>query len=142
MAKRVALVTGANRGIGEEIANELEVHGLRVLRTMREVRDGYIPLDVTRPEAVAMLAERVGGEGGLDVLINNAGASLDGFDAEVAQKTLDVNFYGPMRVTDALLPVMKGGGRIVMVSSGMGSLSGVRGDLRRRIADPASLAPP
>jgi carbonyl reductase 1 len=75
-------------------------------------------------------------DGGLDALVNNAGVSLDGFDADVARRTLAVNLFGAMHVTDALLPSMRPGARIVMVSSGMGELSGVRGEERARIADP------
>ena len=56
--------------------------------------------------------------GGLDILINNAGVSMQGFDSSVARHTLDVNFFGALRVTDRLLPTMRPGGRIVMESSG------------------------
>ena len=109
---------------------------MRVVATSREPRDGFTTLDVTRADQVDALARRLSAEGGLDALVNNAGVSLDGFDAGVARRTLDVNFFGAMRVTDALLPSMRGGACIVMVSSGMGDLSGVRGEARARIADP------
>ncbi len=132
---RVALVTGANRGIGAEIAKQLQASGLRVLRTSREPRPGYVQLDVVRAEDIAALSRQVAADGGLDVLVNNGAVSLDGFDADVARRTLEVNFFGVLRATDALLPSMRDGGRIIMVSSGMGALSGVRGDLRSRIAD-------
>jgi carbonyl reductase 1 len=134
MKERVAVVTGANRGIGAEIARQLARRGLRVVQTSREPTPDHVALDVTRPEQVAALAQRISAEGGLDVLVNNAGVSLDGFDAHVARRTLDVNLFGAMRVTDALLPAMHAGGSIVMISSGMGSLSGVRGELRAKIA--------
>src|SRR5579883_3590439 len=97
---------------------------MEVVRTSREPREGFATLDVTRDDHAAALAARLArGGGGLDVLVNNAGVSLDGFDADVAQKTLDANFFGPLRVTDALLPLLRTGGRVVMVSSGLGSLS-------------------
>ncbi len=134
--RRTAVVTGANRGIGKEIASQLEGRGMQLMPTSREPREGYSTLDVTRPGDIEGLVRRVTAEGGLDVLVNNAGVSLEGFDAEVARRTLDVNFFGAMRVTDALLPLMHAGGRIVMVSSGMGALSGLRADLRSRIAAP------
>jgi carbonyl reductase 1 len=54
----------------------------------------------------------------------------------VARRTLDVNFFGPMHLTDALLPSMHAGGRIVMVSSGMGTLSHVSGEVRSLFEDP------
>src|SRR6202034_2217240 len=74
--------------------------------------------------------------GGVDVLVNNAAVSLDGFDAGVAQRTLDANFFGALRVTDALLPTMHDGARIVMVSSGLGTLTHVRATLRGPFEDP------
>lgn len=137
MRERTAVVTGANRGIGAEIARQLAEQGVHVLATSREPRDGFVTLDVTRAEHAASLAQRLAGEGGLDILVNNAGTSLDGLDADVARRTLDVNLLGAMRVTDALLPGMRAGGRVVMVSSGMGDLSGVRGEVHARFADPA-----
>jgi carbonyl reductase 1 len=133
---RTAVVTGANRGIGEVIAAALAARGLRVVPTSREPRQGFVTLDVTRADHVTALAQKIAGEGGVDVLVNNAGVSLDGFDERVVRRTLDANFLGAMRVTDALLPSMRPGGRIVMVSSGLGSLTGVRGELRARFEDP------
>jgi carbonyl reductase 1 len=133
---RTAVVTGANRGIGEAIAAELGEHGLRVVPTSREPRQGFVTLDVTRADQVTGLAQQLAGGSGVDVLVNNAGVMLDGFDERVLRRTLDANFLGAMRVTDALLPAMRPGGRIVMVSSGLGSLAGVRADLRARFEDP------
>lgn len=123
---RTAVVTGANRGIGEAIAAELRARGLRVVPTSREPRQGFVTLDVTRADHVEALAGQLPGDGGVDVLVNNAGTSLDGFDERIVRRTLDANFRGALRVTDALLPIMRPGGRIVMVSSGLGSLTGVR----------------
>jgi len=133
---RTAVVTGANRGIGEAIVGDLAGRGLRVVPTSREPRQGFVTLDVTRADQVAALAKQLAGEGGVDVLVNNAGVSLDGFDERVVRRTLDANFLGAMHVTDALLPSMRPGARIVMVSSGLGSLTGVRGELRARFEDP------
>jgi NAD(P)-dependent dehydrogenase (short-subunit alcohol dehydrogenase family) len=144
--QRIAVVTGANRGIGEEIARQLEARGLRVVKTSREARagDGFAKLDVVNADDVSALVRALGRSGavdgsggGVDVLVNNAGATFDGFDAGVAQRTLDVNFFGAMHVTDALLPAMRAGGRVVMVSSGMGQLSGLGRELRARFEDPA-----
>jgi NAD(P)-dependent dehydrogenase (short-subunit alcohol dehydrogenase family) len=70
------------------------------------------------------------------VLVDNAGVALDGFDAEVARRTIDVNFFGAMNVADALLPSVPDGGSVVMVSSGMGELSCVSRRLRHRLLDP------
>lgn len=142
--KRIAVVTGANRGIGAEIAGQLVSAGLDVVGTSREIRDGHavtglgarhVAVDVTDPGTVENLAREL--EGGVDVLVNNAGISMQGFDADVATRTLDVNFFGAMRVTDELLPRMHAGGRIVMVSSGMGELSSVSEALKKKFLNPA-----
>jgi len=134
---RTAVVTGANRGIGEAIAARLRERGMHVVGTSREPRDGFATVDVTRPEQIEALARQVAAERGVDVLVNNAGTSLRGFDENVARQTLDTNFFGAMRLTDALLPSMRAGARIVMVSSGMGTLSHVERELRARFEDPA-----
>jgi NAD(P)-dependent dehydrogenase (short-subunit alcohol dehydrogenase family) len=140
---RVALVTGATRGIGEAIARELARHGLRVVVAGRDARLGekvarelaggatFRPLDVTDPESIDAIATEL--EGGLDVLVNNAGASFDGFDAAVARRTLDVNFVGMMKLTDRLLPLLRPNARVVMVSSGMGAVSILSPALRKEV---------
>jgi carbonyl reductase 1 len=133
----LALVTGANRGIGEAIVPPLEAAGLRVIGTSREPRDGFVTLDVTRADHIEAVVARIREEGGLDVLVNNAGASMKGFDENVARGTLEVNFFGPMRLTDALLPHLKQDARVVMVSSGMGRLSNAHGEARARFEEPA-----
>jgi len=72
----------------------------------------------------------------LDLLVNNAAVSMNGFNAEVAQTTVAVNFFGAMRVTDVLSDRIADGGSIVMVSSGMGELSGLpSAALRAAFAD-------
>ncbi|HJL16715.1 MAG TPA: SDR family NAD(P)-dependent oxidoreductase [Sandaracinaceae bacterium LLY-WYZ-13_1] len=145
MTKRrgTAVVTGASRGIGGAIARGLVAAGWGVIGTSRgeEGRASveasgarWHPLDVTRRDSVGTLAEAVPS---LDALVNNAGVALDGFDAEVVQRTLAVNFHGAMHVTDALLPAMGDGARIVMVSSGMGELSGFSAPIRAGLEDPA-----
>jgi NAD(P)-dependent dehydrogenase (short-subunit alcohol dehydrogenase family) len=130
---RRALVTGANRGIGQTIADALEEQGLEVLRASRDGAGGP-RLDVTNKAEIERLANELDS---LDVLVNNAGVSMDGFDATVARKTLDANFYGAMHVTDALMPKLRAGARIVMVSSGLGSITAVSRDLQKRLLSPA-----
>ena len=101
-----ALVTGASRGLGLETARQLGARGYRVLQAVRDARAGdgdTWSLDVTAPASVAALAERLVREGvHLDVLVNNAGISLKGFDVAVVRGTLAVNFFGALRVTQAL----------------------------------------
>lgn len=147
--KRMAVVTGATRGIGEAIARELARAGLRVIVTGRDARAGegvaaelgggaaFQPLDVTDAKSIDALASHLERDGGLDVLVNNAGASFDGFDASVARRTLDVNFTGMMRLTDRLLPLFRPGARIVMVSSGMGAVSSLDAALQEKVMSPA-----
>jgi NAD(P)-dependent dehydrogenase (short-subunit alcohol dehydrogenase family) len=148
-AIRTALVTGGNRGLGLETGRQLAARGFRVLLTSREVsrKEEAAPaaagklehraLDVTDGASIAALGARLAREQTrLDVLVNNAGVSLHGFDAEQVRRTLAVNFYGAMNVTDALLPLIPDGGTIVMVSSGMGELAGVSPALREQFMAP------
>jgi len=158
---RTALVTGANRGLGLETARQLVAHGFRVIITSREAAAARaaaekvskvraaegargavtvlpLPFDVGDPATIAAATDYLSSAGStIDVLVNNAGIAMDGFDAEVARRTIEVNFFGPVRVTEALLPLMPAGGTIVMVSSGMGELAGLDDRLRARFTDPA-----
>ncbi len=151
---QTALVTGANRGLGFETARQLANRGCRVLLTSRDEAAGraavgrilrdekqgrveYHRLDVTDTVSIEALASRLRDQRvSLDILVNNGAVALDGFDERVARKTIDTNFYGPLRVTDALLPLLADGGTIVMVSSGAGELSILSDPLRSRYADP------
>lgn len=142
------LVTGANRGIGLAVCRELAKRGYNVVVTARRVDAaqralgefgsgqsvGLVPrqLDVTDEASITSLAKWIRAEGiRLGALINNAGVSLNGFDAEVARDTLETNTLGPMRLTDALLGELDDGARVVNVSSGMGHLSGFGSEVRR-----------
>ena len=149
--QRVAVVTGANRGIGLEISRQLAERGVHVIMTARDVVKGkqaagvlierglpvsFHELDVTSDASVQKLAEDIEKDPGrLDILINNAGVALDRWqpaldiDIEVYRQTLDINVLGPMRCTKWLLPLMKdnGYGRIVNLSSQLGSLQEMGG---------------
>jgi NAD(P)-dependent dehydrogenase (short-subunit alcohol dehydrogenase family) len=144
----VALVTGAARGIGKEVARQLAERGYRVVLTARdeakaaaaaeEIAGEVTPLalDVADPASVQAMAAAVGRDPGrLDVLVNNAGVVLDGGtagaepDFDAIQATLDTNFFGAYRVTAALLPLLRRSEhpRIVNVSSGMGGVAEMGG---------------
>lgn len=143
---RTALVTGANKGIGHEIAAGLARLGFRVgvgardaarrddaVRSLRaEGLDVFgVPLDVTDDASVAAAAALLEEQGGLDVLVNNA-AITGGVPQEPSRvdpaellRVLDTNVAGVVRVTNALLPLLRRGRspRIVNVSSTVGSLT-------------------
>lgn len=147
MQQPVALVTGTSRGLGQAIAARLVARGFCVIATSRDAQAGqktaaalgvpFVRLDVSDAADISAIAAQVQREhGGLDVLVNNAGISLSGFNAQVARRTLDVNFVGTLRLTDALLPLLRPQARVVMVSSGMGELSCLRPDLQAAFSDP------
>jgi NAD(P)-dependent dehydrogenase (short-subunit alcohol dehydrogenase family) len=140
---RVALVTGANRGLGLAIARALAGHGLRVVLTARDERAAEttadalaaqgLPvsphqLDVTDPASVVRAIADTGYRfGRLDVLVNNAAVAIDrqqpasSADMERVQATLDANIIGAWRCCTAAIPEMRknGYGRIVNVTTHM-----------------------
>lgn len=129
----VALVTGASTGIGNATAKTLQDAGFRVFGTSRraaaERSDGVTMLtcDVTDDGSVAKLIDDVLAEAGrIDLLVNNAGVGLLGGAEESsivqAQALFDVNVFGVLRMTNAVIPTMRrqGSGRIVNLSSVLG----------------------
>ncbi len=150
MADKIAAVTGANRGIGFEIANQLLKQGFHVIVTARDEAKGaaaveklsasgraeFLPLDVSNSDSVqqfiASVAEK---HGRLDVLVNNAGVFLDKgmgpleIGLDTVRETLEVNSLGPLYLIQQAVPLMKknGYGRIVNLSSGMGALNEMTG---------------
>jgi len=145
--KRIALVTGANKGLGYETARRLASQGMTVLLGVRDERRGkesaaklqaegldvqFLPLDAndqsTHKAARNFIEDRFGR---LDILVNNAAIALDmnqkpsEVDMQTIRKTFDTNFFGVISVTQALLPLIRksDAGRIVNVSSGLGSLT-------------------
>jgi NAD(P)-dependent dehydrogenase (short-subunit alcohol dehydrogenase family) len=144
-SQRVALISGANRGLGFEISRQLAAEGVTVLLGARRPLAGEkaarqlrheggsvisVPLDVTSTESVRELAARIEGEyGRLDILINNAGAYFDvdnqasSVDLGLVRQALETNLIGAWQLTEAVLPLMQrhGYGRIVNVSSGCGA---------------------
>ena len=144
--RRIAVVTGANKGIGLEIARQLAREGVRVFIGSRDEARGQgaaeklraegldahpLRLDVTDEKSVASAASRLEREAGrLDILVNNAGIAIDDgppsrVSGEVLRRTYETNVFGLVRVTQALLPLLRrsAAGRIVNLSSGLGSLT-------------------
>ena len=139
---RVALVTGANRGIGREVARQLLEHGFRTILTARDEDRGrvaadelgadFLQLDVSDEGSVDRCFGAVERSfGRLDVLVNNAAIHYDtwqrGVDAELAvvEEALGTNLFGAWRTCRRSIPLMRrnGWGRIVNVSSESGSLA-------------------
>ena len=145
---RVALVSGANRGIGREIVRQLAEMGITTIlgsrdeekgRTAAEGMNGNVVvkrLDVIDEDSVDRLASFVEDEfGRLDILVNNAGIANDsgqrGVDADLAsvREALEANLFGAWRLCEAFVPLMQRNsyGRIVNISSGMGALNDMGG---------------
>jgi NAD(P)-dependent dehydrogenase (short-subunit alcohol dehydrogenase family) len=150
--QKVALITGANKGIGFETARQLAQQGVKVLMGARNAARGkeaaarlkaegldveYIALDLADPathaEAAMQIEERFGK---LDILINNAGVNLEGTPEQPIQpasltaldtyrETFDTNLFNTIAVTQAFLPLVKksDAGRIVNLSSILGSIT-------------------
>lgn len=144
----IALVTGANKGIGLEIVRQLAGAGFRVLLTARDHQRGeeasqklqqdglnveFLQLDVTDETSIEQLAKELASRiDHLDVLVNNAGILLDGANASVLDveptlilQTLQTNTLGPLRLIQKLVPLLakSNAGKVVNVSSGGGQLT-------------------
>ncbi len=151
MDQKIAVVTGANRGIGFEVVRQLAQQGLTVILTCRDPQKGqqaveqlaqegltvyFHPLDVTSDESCEQFSQNLQQTiGRVDILINNAGIFPEGTDPslslsqsildlprDVLLQTLETNTFGALRVVKALRPIFSSDGRIINVSSIMGQL--------------------
>ena len=170
MTTTIALITGANKGIGLETARQLGARGVTVLagardeargvaaeRTLRDgLQDGadarFVPLDVTDSKSVRQAADWIEKEyGRLDILVNNAGIvpkSRGGppseTDLDAMREVYETNVFGVILVTNAMLPLARRApaARIVNVSSEVGSISSITDPASPLGQMPASLAYP
>ena len=145
---KIALVSGGNRGIGLEICRQLSRKGISVFMGVRRIEAGKraqhelaaqgldvqpIHLDVNDSTTIISTVARIQKEyNKLDILVNNAGIDIDRRKATALQvdeitlrQTLETNFFGPLRLCQACIPLMQKNdyGRIVNISSTLGSLS-------------------
>jgi carbonyl reductase 1 len=151
---RTALVTGANRGIGQEVARVLAVDGWDVLIGARDRSKGdaaaarlrkatggrlkAVELDVTSDASVAAAAGKLrDGAIRIDALVNNAGVYGTARGPDGIARTIETNFFGPLRVTLAMLPLLRDGATITNVTSGLGALANLDAAHRRFLTDPA-----
>lgn len=145
MSQKTILVTGANRGIGLEVVRQLSKLGHRVVFTARDAQKGaealaglqaeklnvsFVPLDIAGDESIrAAVSEVTTQFRQVDVLINNAAIlrkqdrSLLTTDWQVIEETIDVDALAPLKVCRSFAPLVADGGRIIMTSSGGGSMT-------------------
>src|SRR6516165_335559 len=148
--KRIAMVTGANKGIGLEIVRQLAAGGFQVFLSARnelkgkkaanEVRGdvSFLQMDVANDKSIVNAAREYGNANErLDVLINNAGIYID-VDAGILavsrnrlMETFQTNTFGAVRVTQAFLPFLKKSpqARVINLSSGYGEISGLTSEV-------------
>ena len=151
---RTALITGGNRGIGQEVARALASEGWDVLVAARDRAKGQaaatrlrketggrlkaVELDVTSDASVAAAAQKLrDGAIRIDALVNNAGIYGAARGPGGAAQTIETNFFGPLRVTLGLLPLLPDGATVTNVTSELGALSNLGEPHRRLLADPA-----
>ena len=170
MATTIALITGANKGIGFETARQLGARGVTVLAGARDAARGrqaeqalrdalagqegaearYVPLDVTDAKSAQEAADWIDREyGRLDILVNNAAIAVGGgapsqTDLEAMREVYETNVFGVIAVTNAMLPLLRRApaARIVNVSSEVGSITATTDPASPLGQMPASLAYP
>ncbi|GAB5362926.1 hypothetical protein AAMO2058_000840500 [Amorphochlora amoebiformis] len=159
LTKRIAVVTGGNKGIGFEIARKLaEQKGVKTILTARSTERGAAACDALKKDglevqfhllniddkkSIATFSEWIRKEyGGLDILVNNAAVAFKSSDPTPfkgqAAPTLKTNYWGTLDVCEALIPIMREGGNVVNVASraGTSALKGMSEERRVEFLDP------
>ncbi len=128
------VITGANRGIGLELAHHYQTEGWRVTGTCRETSPELEKvaaqvlddIDVTSEESIEQLVAALDGQT-IDLLINNAGLmqddTLGGIDVDSLRLQMETNAFAPLRISEALLPNLQAGSKIANITSRMGSIA-------------------
>jgi len=135
---KIVLVTGANRGIGKEVALRLAQHQFRVIAASRTLEKAIetqlefrnqglevdvLALDVSNPSSITSAFEEVQQRyGSIDILINNAGINGSGWSQEVFNEIMQTNFYGPVQAIRLFSQIIPEGGQIINVTSELGKL--------------------
>ena len=147
-APPLALVTGANRGLGRAVAETLAREGHRVLLAGRKVGEleqeagrlraagldaAHLPIDLCDPDSIDAAAASLEGGPAIDVLVQNAGIYAPETERAAARRTLATNLVGPIRLAAAMTPRLASGARVVLVSSGMGELASLPAAWRREV---------
>jgi carbonyl reductase 1 len=134
---KTALITGASRGIGREVAQTLAHDGWQVIAGVRDAKSAPAKtraelVEMSDPESIASLVRRLdGGNERLDALVNNAGVYTG-----PARQIWKVNVLGPLLLTRALEPLLAQGARVVMVTSGLGRAAAQSAGLMKRLSNP------
>ncbi|HZP12026.1 MAG TPA: SDR family NAD(P)-dependent oxidoreductase [Nevskiaceae bacterium] len=137
MTSPTVLITGASRGIGREVARVLLADGWHVIAGVRDPatappRTQVETVDMADARSIDALAQRLRErDQRIDVLVNNAGIYRAG-----NRELWNVNVLGPLRLTRALAPLLARGGKVVMVTSGLGQRSAQSAALVKRLSDP------
>ncbi|GAM84135.1 hypothetical protein ANO11243_021270 [Dothideomycetidae sp. 11243] len=179
---RVAVVTGANKGIGLAIVRQLALQypkssfhngsfliyltarsaerGAEAVKTLNQdpkLRDAKVlaehggqttikfsELDISKTTSIREFKDFLHKQhpDGIDILINNAGIAMQGFDKDVVKQTLETNYYGTLEATQTLLPIIKPGGRLVNLGSMAGHLSKYSDSVRRAFIDASETGVP
>lgn len=133
MAK-TAVITGANRGIGLALSQQLSAQGYDIIGVCRQTSDELDALanrvisgiDITDSSCVEQVARTLDGQS-IDLLVNNAGLlennSLGDIDYDSMRRMMEINAYAPLRMTEALVDNLNKGARVALVTSRMGSIA-------------------